>query len=154
LSEISRSREIKISKLKERRRAPIMLNQTSVVCDPCDYNLSLDYSLSVCGPGGGGCVPATLFSPLETEQRAFHPSDLRQATIAINAILDLLRNNAPEGQELSFLRVPGGGAILAWVNHGIDIPDNPITPDSPANLIKQAFGLVSSEAAYQSQAEE
>ena len=124
-----------------------MQSQVSMVCDPCDYNLSQDFMVSVCGPGGGGCVSAKLYSPLQTEDRAFHPNDLRQATIAINAILDLLRNNAQDDRELSFLRIPGGGAMLAWMSHGVDMPADPITPNSEPYAIKQAFGLVPCEAA-------
>jgi hypothetical protein len=133
------------------------------VCDPCDYNLfqtaltdelcqeeqtvSMVYT-SVCGPGGGGCVSAMLFSPLDSEERAFHPTELREATEAINEILETLRNNAPEGKELSFLRIPGGGAMLAWMEQGVEIPPDAVTPNSPQEEIKQALGLVMPAAAY------
>ena len=134
------------------------------VCDPCDYNLfqtslmtqqayqeedpgTMVYR-SVCGPGGGGCVSAFLYSPLQSHERGFHPSELREATAAINEILDALKSNAPEGKELSFLRIPGGGAMLAWMEHDVEIPDDAVTPTSPVDDIKQAFGLVPPPAAY------
>ena len=76
----------------------------------------LRMSHASCGPGGGSCSAAVLTTP--TAKREFHPEELRCATTSINAILSSVASHPPrKGLELSFLRVPGRGLMLAWCQH-------------------------------------
>jgi hypothetical protein len=132
-------------------------------CDPCDYAIfktlaegyetltdesSLVYRSS-CGPGGGSCASAMLVSPAPSEARQFHPDELREATLAINNILNAVRNNAPPNSELCFMRIPGKMMMLGWVEHDIETPADAITINSSPEEIMMAFGLSES---YQSAA--
>jgi hypothetical protein len=96
---------------------------------------------TVCGPGKGFCIPFVLLSPLQSEPRSYHPQKLRDATSQINAILnDVVKDNPPADRHLAFLKVPGG-LMLAWVEHGVSVPHDAVTPDSPPDEIRRALGL-------------
>ena len=96
---------------------------------------------SVCGPGKGFCIQTDILSPLQSEQRTFFPPKLRDATMAINKILeDVQADNPPKDRYLALLRVPDG-LILAWVEHGVEVPANAVTPASPPDEIRRIIGL-------------
>jgi hypothetical protein len=114
-------------------------------CDPCDFGLFLssDGWNNVCSGSSGGCLDATLYSPSVSEERAFHPEELREATVLINDILEALRKGNHKRRKLAFLRVPGGGLMLAWSNHKSRLPDKGvITSKSSSQDIKRAMGLI------------
>lgn len=114
--------------------------------DPDATEGSMVY-LSVCGPGGGSCVPGPFLSPLVSEDRTFHPESLREATIQINAILDELRMHSPAGRDLDFLQTPVG-MMLAWSQHDVAVPPNAVTAGSSYENIMRAFGLVDTGESY------
>ena len=112
--------------------------QTSGPCDNCDYNLAAGDS--ICTAGSGSCFDASLLSPLDAYPKAFHPNDLKIATMQINNILDNLRRHAPSGRELNLMRIPGG-VMLAWVDHTQPPPPGAVTHNNTPDEIRPAVGL-------------
>jgi len=126
-------------------------------CDPCDFglyqttdNLKTKWN-NQCSGSSGGCLNAFLYSPLPSEEREFHSAELREATVQINDILDKLRRSDNRRRTLSFLRVPGGGLMLAWSDHEGKLPSTGvISSQSSPEEIKHAMGLTSSKSNYES----
>jgi hypothetical protein len=127
-------------------------------CDPCDFGLyqTTDNFKKViwnnqCSGSSGGCLVSDLYSPLPSEEREFHPEELRDATVQINGILEKLRRSDKGRRTLSFLRVPGGGLMLAWSDHEGKLPSTGvINSESSPDEIKHAMGLTSSKSGYES----
>jgi hypothetical protein len=113
------------------------------VCLDCSYNFYKDAAIDriSCSSGDGSCFYAELLSPLQTVEKAFHDTNLRGATTAINNILNNLRPNAPDGLQLCFLRLPDG-IMLAWVEQDGPIVGEAITSDSDPDEIRLAAGLI------------
>jgi hypothetical protein len=116
-------------------------------CDPCDFGLFVSSDgrwNNNCAGSSGGCLIAEIYSPLQTEERDFHSPELRAATEQIDQILDKLRTGDPKKRNLTFLRVPGGGLMLAWSDPHAKRPSSGvITSDNTADEIKAAMGLIS-----------
>lgn len=111
------------------------------------------YKSVTCGAGSASCYIARLYSPLDTEERDFHPPRLRDASDAINDILEDLRNDdPPEGLHLSFISVPGG-MMLNWTSYD-ELPRNAITlgRNTPEERLI-AYGLLPSGGGDSSQDE-
>lgn len=105
----------------------------------------VEYKSVTCGGGSASCYIARLYSPLDAEERDFHPPRLQDATREINEILEDVMNDddAPEGLHLSFISVPGG-MMLNWTSYG-ELPRNAITlgKNSPEERL-MAYGLIPS----------
>ena len=112
------------------------------VCLDCSYNIYKDAAIDriSCSAGDGSCFYAELLSPLQNVEKAFHDTNLRGATTAINNILTNLRSHAPDGLQLCFLRLPDG-IMLAWVEQDGPVIGDPITSDSDPDEIRLAAGL-------------
>jgi len=79
---------------------------------------------------------------LQAEDSPFHDEVLIGATDRINAILDEVRDAAPEGLHLAAIDTTTG-LLLVWVE-AIEPPDDLspyVTADSPEDVIEDALGL-------------
>jgi hypothetical protein len=59
--------------------------------------------------------------------------------------LNGLRIDPPDGLQLCFIRIPGAGVMLAWVEQDGPAPADSVTSDSDPEAIKIAVGLVEPE---------
>jgi hypothetical protein len=96
-----------------------------------------------CIHGSPECVP---FNLLEAQLSDFHNQDLSEATRKIKQIVAEIPEH-PAGHKLSLLIIRKGskrGVLLAWVNHGEEVPDgaqNVVTGKDSPEVIARALGL-------------
>jgi hypothetical protein len=107
---------------KEKRPCPAKI---------CDYVFTIDDMQCVAGSVGDCNRPH--FASAGKSQ--FHTKDLREATVAINNILDKLENS-DESRCLAILNTPEG-FLLAWVRH------DAVSSHSDPDEIRAALKLVS-----------
>ncbi len=94
----------------------------------CSYNLT--ESVANCSSGSGHCFEAKM---VRIHENGYHDEELVKATDAINAILAKIPADSKK-RELSILATPFG-ALLAWVEHGTEVPEGSLGPDAdPADL--------------------
>lgn len=100
---------------------------------------------SQCPQSGSSCYSPSFLSPLESEERDFHPQELREATEQINEILNDLLDDSPPNRILRLITVPGG-MMLTWNVIGGRVPEGAVGIDSPLQERMQMYGLLSSES--------
>lgn len=98
-----------------------------------------------CETGSGSCWVAFM---VEADTSAFHDETLQNATREIKAILEAIPKD-PEGRKLSFVHTEHG-TMLAWVRHGVTVPDGKVTFDSGPDKVKEALGIRSDSPAQAS----
>jgi hypothetical protein len=101
----------------------------------CGYGITKD--AVGCSQGPGSCFTAAMLVATESE---FHDKTLYDAAQQINAILNAIPAD-PKGRKLSFLATQEG-AMLAWVDHNMQIPPDAVKPDAPFETIAKALGVV------------
>lgn len=102
----------------------------------CDYAIDTTTGEGLCFSGSGTCVVGDL---LEAEESPLHDQSLIDATQQIKQILTAIPAD-PQGRQLSFL-VTGNGLLLAWVNHGVDIPADAVTAKDEPAIVAKALKL-------------
>jgi hypothetical protein len=117
---------------------------TSCTGKKCGFNVSR--AGVGCSSGDGGCLDAKF---LIADASDFHDSQLIRATGDIKNIIAGLR--APAGKTLAFLNTDFG-ILLAWVEHGMAVPDDAVTDKDPAEAIAKALGLKLDDESEQSAA--
>jgi hypothetical protein len=106
---------------------------TSCTGKKCGYNITREDV--GCSSGDGSCLDAKF---LVAQESSFHDRQLIQATEEIKNII--ARLTAPEGKTLAFLNTDFG-ILLAWVEHGMAVPDDAVTYRDSAEAIAKALGL-------------
>lgn len=89
-----------------------------------------------CDTGPGSCWQANM---LEADVSSFHDECLQDATAKIGEILKNIPPD-PAGRKLSFVHTRSG-SILAWVLHGINLPDDAVTIESDPEEVKRALKI-------------
>jgi hypothetical protein len=97
----------------------------------CDY-VFIGHILQCVAGTRCDCNRAHFASAKESQ---FHTKDLREATVAINDILDKLKNS-DKSKQLAMLKTPDG-FLLAWVGH------DGVSSHSHPDKIRAALKLVS-----------
>jgi len=103
---------------KPKKRAYIIGGTGNVYCYPNDR---------------GGCVLSRLWESAEVKAGSFHDSDMADATLQVNAVLDFVGEGQGQSTSPSFI-VIGGALGLVWTEPGLG-------PDDDPQDIRQALGL-------------
>jgi hypothetical protein len=106
----------------------------------CDFAVDTLTGSGLCLSGSGGCLAGDL---LEAEPSGLHDEALIEATGKIRQILSEIPADA-DGRKLSFL-VTKMGILLAWVNHGEEIPANAVTAKDDDATVAKALKLKNRE---------
>lgn len=106
----------------------------------CDFAVDTLTGQGLCLSGSGGCLAGDL---LEAEPSGLHDETLIEATRKIKQILSEIPVDA-DGRKLSFL-VTNMGLLLAWVNHGEEIPPNAVTAKDDDATVAKALKLKNRE---------
>ena len=107
---------------------------TACVGRQCSFAAS-DDSLA-CSSGGGDCVEVDL---LEAEPSGFHDRNLIEATRKIKEIVAGIPSDS-RGRKLSFVHT-NLGTLLAWVEHGAEVPADAVTVDDDDATVAKALRL-------------
>ena len=108
----------------------------------CDFAIDALAGQGLCLSGSGGCLAGDL---LEAEPSGLHDQTLIDATQKIRQILSEIPADAG-GRKLSFL-VTKMGILLAWVNHGEEIPADAVTSADDNETVAKALKLKNWESA-------
>ena len=100
---------------------------------PRDYILGSS-GTAYCYPSNRSrCVLGRLWESDDVAPGGFHDSDMAEATLQVNAILDFVSNGQDPRRSPSFIAI-GGALALVWTEPGIG-------PDDDPQDIRQALGL-------------
>ena len=111
-------------------------------CGGSDCTFNVAANNVGCRAGGNDCWQARM---AEAEVSAFHDQTLADATQQIKQVLASIPDD-PQGRKVSFLRTPRG-LMLAWVNHGADVPTDAVPASADEETLAQALKLKPASAA-------